>query len=97
MIQPNVSPDWDIYLNGQKRKVLRNLLDFAGADARSANTKPPSSAFHQSANRLQIDVPASFRYVMRVTDPVAELGTTSANLTNLCHKAEFSLRSNSRL
>jgi len=70
--------------------VLRDLLHFAGADARGANPQTAARALNQRANGLQIDVPAAFRHVMRVADPVTELRAPAANLTSLCHKTEIS-------
>src|SRR5947209_17266209 len=82
--------DNQVFTERTERKALRDLLDFAGPDARCAHSEPPAGAFHQSANRLQIDVPAALRHVVRMTDPIAELRASSANLTNLRHKTKIS-------
>src|ERR1043166_3596335 len=80
-----------------KTKTLRDLLNLTRTDARGAHPEPPSGAVHQSANRLQIDVPAAFRHVVGVTDAVSELRAASTNLTNLRHKTEISLLLNSQV
>jgi len=61
----------------RKEEVLRDLLNFTGADAGSANTKSAACAIDQSADRLQIQIPATLRYVVCVADAVTELGTAT--------------------
>jgi hypothetical protein len=71
---------------------LCDLLDFTGADARSADTKTAAGAIDQGPYRLQIQIPTPFGHVVRVTDPVAELGTAATNFADFRHKTEFSRR-----
>jgi len=73
------------------KAVLSDLLDFAIADAGGANLHAAAGAFHESANRLQVDVPTPLSDIVGVADPVAELRPPPANLANLCHKTEISL------
>src|ERR1700686_2999883 len=70
---------------------LGDLLDLAIADAGRADLHPATRAFHQSANRLQVDVPAPLRHIVGVADPVAELRPPPAYFANSCHKTEISL------
>jgi hypothetical protein len=39
----------------------------------------------ESANALDVYIPASLGYVMGVADLIAELGPSSTNFTNFCH------------
>lgn len=43
---------------------------------------------NQSANLLQIQIPAPLGHIIRVADPVAEPGTAATNVTNLSHLDE---------
>lgn len=69
---------------------LGGLLDFAGANAGRADTHTLRSAIHSRANRLQIDIPATFRHVMGMADSVAELRPAVADFTFFCHKTQIS-------
>ena len=70
---------------------LRYFLNFAVANAGRAHAQALSCAVDERAHRLQVHVPAAFRYIVGMADAVTELGSASANLTVLCHKAEISL------
>ena len=69
---------------------LRDFLHFAVADARRANPHPFAGAFDQGADRLEIDIPATFGDVMSVADAATELWAATAYFANLCHKTEIS-------
>src|ERR1017187_150286 len=71
--------------------VLSDLLNLARTDAGCADPHTAAGPVHQRTNRLQIQVPAALSYIMRVTDPVAELGPPATNFANSCHKTEISL------
>jgi Protein of unknown function (DUF3738) len=85
---------WRVELPGAIRKriseELGDLLDFSIADARRADAHPTAGAIHQRADRLQVQVPASFRNVMSVADLIAENRLPAAYFTNLCHWTEIS-------
>jgi hypothetical protein len=61
------------------------LLDLAALDAARAHANPFRRAIHQSLNGLQIHVPATLGYVVRVRNVVSELRPFAANITYLCH------------
>ena len=67
------------------RGKLRDFLNFSVADAGCANAHPAARAIHQSSDRLQVQVPAPFRNVVGMTDPVTENRFPAANIANLCH------------
>ena len=69
---------------------LRDLLNFAIADARRAHADTLASALYQRAHALQIDVPAALGDVMSVADAVTELRPATTYFANLCHKTEIS-------
>src|SRR5205823_6643480 len=46
---------------------------------------PAAGAVHESAHRLQVDVPAPLGDIVGVADPVAELRPLPAYLANSCH------------
>jgi hypothetical protein len=71
-------------------KPLRDLLNFAAANAGSANPHAFSSPIHQGADSLQIQVPAALGDVVGVTDLVTELRLAAAHIANLSHKTEIS-------
>ena len=71
-------------------KGLRDLLNFTRANAGRAHPEALARAIHQSANRLEVQVPAPIGDVVSVADPVSELGTATANFANSCHKTEIS-------
>ena len=64
---------------------LTGLDDFSGADAGSANADGFVSAIHDSPCAAQVGVPAALGDVVRVTDPVSELGAFSANVAGVSH------------
>jgi hypothetical protein len=69
---------------------LGDFLDFTVPNARRADPQPFTGAFHQSADRLEIDVPPTLGDVMSVADAVAELRPATTYFANLCHKTEIS-------
>ena len=62
------------------------FLDFAGADAGSANLEVLARAIYQGADCSQVGVPATPTGIVRVADHVTERGTFTAQLTlrHLC-------------
>ena len=65
--------------------TLSGFLDFAVADAGSAGADFFRGATDQSADGLQIYIPATIRYVVGVADLMPELRTLAADITNSCH------------
>jgi hypothetical protein len=61
------------------------FLNFAAANAGSAHADPFGCALHYGVNRLKVEVPAAFGYVMRVADAVPEFGSAPANFTYFRH------------
>jgi hypothetical protein len=72
-----------------ERKLLSNggaqrggpgdcLLDFAIANAGSANAHALPGTFHHGMNGLQVQIPAALGYVMSVAHAVAILRSTTA-------------------
>ena len=68
------------------------LLNFAALDAVRADLHALGRAFYQSANALQVDVPASLGDIVSVADSIAELRTAATEFTGLRHETEISLR-----
>ena len=64
---------------------LRGFLDFARADAGSANAHTLGSAIDQRVNRLQIQIPAAFTDIVGVADSVPKLRAAAAHFANSCH------------
>jgi hypothetical protein len=64
---------------------LRGFLDFARSDAGSANAHTLGSAIDQGVDRLQIQIPAAFTYIMGVADSVPKLRAAAAHFANSCH------------
>jgi hypothetical protein len=60
-------------------------LNFAAANAGSANANPFGCAFHDSVDGLEVEVPTAFGYVMGVADTVPEFGPAPANFTYFRH------------
>jgi hypothetical protein len=60
-------------------------LNFAAANAGSANAQPLGCAVHDGTDGLEIEVPAAFGYIMRVADAIPELGAAPANFTYFRH------------
>ena len=75
-------------LEGDAAKVRDSggFLDFAGADAGSANLEMLARAFYDRANFSQVGIPATPTRIVRVADHVTERGTFTAQLTlrHLC-------------
>jgi len=64
---------------------LAGLYDFSAADAAGADAKRLMGAIDDSAHAAQVGVPTTLGEVVRVTDPVSELGGFSANVARLSH------------
>jgi hypothetical protein len=60
-------------------------LNFAVSDASRANSDAFGSAVDNGPYGLQIDIPAALGHVVRVADPIAELGPTPAHITYFGH------------
>jgi len=67
-------------------RQLRHFLDFAATNAGGTDANALVGAFHYRAYRLQVQIPAPIRNIVRVADFVAELGTPATHFTNSCHK-----------
>ena len=66
-------------------RSLRDLLNFAGANAGGTDADAAASAVDHRANGLQIQIPAAFGDVMSVADAATELGTASTHFAYSCH------------
>jgi hypothetical protein len=71
---------------------LSRLLDFAALDAGGAHLHPARSTIDEGPYRLQIHVPAAFRNIMGVADPISELWTAATDFTCFGHKTEISFK-----
>jgi len=60
-------------------------LDFAVANARSANANSLPCPFDQGVDALEIQIPAPLRHIMGVADLMSELRTPATDFTNFCH------------
>ena len=69
---------------------LRDLLNFAGADAGGANADALAGAIDKGADRLQVEIPTALGDVVGVANAVAEFWAPTAYFTNLCHKTKLS-------
>src|SRR5581483_5737377 len=68
--------------------AVKRLLGFyhlAAAQAAGAHADALGGAVDAGAHRAQVDVPAPFGHVVRVTDIVPRLRLLAADITNLCH------------
>lgn len=65
---------------------LSGFLNFAATNAGGADAYALAGAFDYGTNGLQIYVPPAVGHIMRVTDAVPELGTTTANFTHSRHR-----------
>lgn len=66
---------------------VRLCLDhFSGLDATGADANALAGRIDFGLHRLQVDIPAAPRDVVRVRDVIAELRLFAANFTYLCHK-----------
>ena len=65
--------------------VLRSLLDLAATNAGSTNAHPFPGALQDGMHGLQVQIPAPFGDIVRVTDPVAESWAAPANFTYFGH------------
>jgi hypothetical protein len=61
------------------------LDDFAGLDAAGADADSLAGRVYLRLDRLEINIPAATRDVVRVGHVVAELRLLAANFTYLCH------------
>ena len=64
---------------------MSGLGDFAALDAIGADADALGGSVDESVNGLEVWVPATPGYVVRVRDVVAELRTFAANVAYLCH------------
>ena len=64
---------------------LLGLGDFSALDATGADANALGGAVYKGLDRLQVDVPAAPRDVVRVRDVVSEARTFAANVAYLCH------------
>ena len=72
----------------------RRFLDFAAANTGGTNPNSLAGALHERVNGLQIQIPATPRHIVGMTDAMPELGPAATDFTNLCHKN--TLRTHSR-
>ena len=61
------------------------LDDFAAAQAGRADAHTLGGRTHAGMHRTQVDVPAPFGDVVRVTDVVSRLRLLAADIALLCH------------
>jgi hypothetical protein len=66
--------------------MLSGFLNFAVADAGSANTDTLAGALDERMHALQVQIPAPLRHVMGVADFMPELWSTATDFTNFCHR-----------
>jgi hypothetical protein len=64
-------------------------LDFAAPDAGGADAYPLTRAADERVYGLKIQIPATFCYVVGMTDAIPELGTATTDFTNFCHKTHL--------
>ena len=64
---------------------MLSLGDFAALDAAGADANALRSAIYKGFNRLEVDVPAAPRDVVRVGDVVSKTRAFAANVAYLCH------------
>lgn len=81
---------WPRFTTVTYRRRSGDFLDFAVADAGSADLYSFRSAVDHGANPLQIHVPAPLRYVVSMANTVAELRPAPTNFTILSHKTGIS-------
>jgi len=62
------------------------FLNLAVTNAGRADAHSLTSTLHNGVNRLQIQVPATLRYVVGMADPMPELRSATTDFTNSCHK-----------
>jgi hypothetical protein len=60
-------------------------LNFTVLQAACTNANALRRAPDHRVHFLQVNVPAALGYIMRVADPVSELGPAPAEITHLCH------------
>jgi hypothetical protein len=66
-------------------KAMLGLGDFAALDAVGADADALGGSVDQGVDSLQVWVPATPGYVVRVRDVIAELRAFAANVAYLCH------------
>ena len=64
----------------------RRFLNFAAADAGSADAKAFAGPIYKSVDRLQIQIPAALGDIVGVTDTMPELRPAATDFTNFSHK-----------
>ncbi len=60
-------------------------MNFAAANAGGANPYSLASAMNERMDCLQIQIPATFRHVMSMTDAMPKLWSATTDFTNSCH------------
>jgi hypothetical protein len=65
--------------------MVLGFLDFAAAQAGSADANALGCSLHPGVNRTKIDVPAPLGDIVGVADVISKLRPFAANLANLCH------------
>jgi hypothetical protein len=76
-----------------KAEFLRylGLGDFAALDAVGADAEALAGTVDEGVDGLEIGIPATPGYVVRVRDVVAEARAFAANVANLCHDEDSKL------
>jgi len=74
-----------IRLRHALRKVLRGFLNFAVLNAIRAHFNALRSARDHRVHLLQVDIPPALRHIVRVADPVSELGAAPTKITHFRH------------
>jgi len=64
------------------------------ADAGGADAHPLPGTLDEGVDSLQVQIPATLRYVVGMADPMPELRSATTDFTNSCHKN--TLRTHSR-
>ena len=65
--------------------TLRRFDHLAGTQARCADADAFPDAVDDGADAMEVRIPAAERYVVGVTDVIAELGALTAKITFPCH------------
>ena len=73
------------YIKDRIELLLLRFNDFAAAQAGRADADSFGRGANLGVDRAQVDVPAPFGHVVRVTDIVPKLRPLAADITNMCH------------
>jgi len=63
----------------------RCFLNLAVSNTGGAHTNALARAFYHCVYRLKVQVPATLRHIVCVTDTISELRSTTAEFTYFCH------------